>query len=90
MYIYKNAYTTIDFLNNQHSENFLAWICPLLKQNFIPMDMFIYYESDYIDQIYFHLSGFSGFVLPFKKNIVYIEIHNGDLFGEIDLIASAK
>lgn len=29
-------------------------------------------------------------MLPFKKNIVYIEIHNGDLFGEIDLIASAK
>ena len=29
MYIYKGAYQQIDFLNSG-SENFLAWICPLL------------------------------------------------------------
>jgi len=29
-------------------------------------------------------------VLPFKQNIVYIDIMNGDHFGEIDFYISAK
>ena len=37
MYIYKDSYEKIDFLRDQ-SENFLAWICPLLNQVFIPID----------------------------------------------------
>ena len=29
-------------------------------------------------------------MLPFKSNIVYIEINNGDNFGEIDCFATAE
>jgi hypothetical protein len=28
-------------------------------------------------------------VLPFKKNIVYIEVSKGDQFGEIDFVVAA-
>lgn len=38
MYLYKDAYDNVDFLKHNQSENFLAWICPLLTQIFIPMD----------------------------------------------------
>ena len=32
----------------------------------------------------------SGFVLPFKSNIVYINIYSGSYFGEIDFVVPAK
>lgn len=90
MYLYKSAWDKVDFLKQMQSENFLAWICPLLTQVFIPMDMYVYYETDVINEVYFQTKGFAGFVLPFKQNIVYIEINDGDQFGEIDFDASAK
>jgi len=31
MYLYKDAYENVEFLKTQSSENFLAWICPLLS-----------------------------------------------------------
>ena len=31
----------------------------------------------------------AGFVLPFKQNVVYIEIEKGDTFGDIDLAAAS-
>lgn len=31
MYLYKEAYTNVTFLFEQRSDNFLAWICPLLN-----------------------------------------------------------
>ena len=34
-------------------------------------------------------NGVVGFVLPFKKNIIYIELNDGDNFGEIDLNVAA-
>jgi hypothetical protein len=37
MYVYKEAHTTLKFLKNG-SENFLTWICPLLKQVLISAD----------------------------------------------------
>jgi len=43
-----------------------------------------------ISEIYFLLNGLSGFVVPYHKNIVYIEIEKGDRFGDIDFVASAK
>lgn len=89
LYIYKDLYSQIPFLNKQ-IDNFIAWIFPLLNQMFIPMDQYIYYETDQIVEIYFQTSGYSAFVLPFKQNIVYIDIMNGDHFGEIDFFISAK
>jgi hypothetical protein len=64
MYIYKDSYEKIDFLRDQ-SENFLAWVCPLLQQVFIPIDQYLYYETDQIIGIYFVQEGMAGFVLPF-------------------------
>ena len=34
--------------------------------------------------------GSAGFVLPFRQNIVFIEIVKGDFFGEIDLNVAAR
>lgn len=45
MYVYKDLYSQIPFLNKQ-IDNFIAWIFPLLNQIFIPMDQYIYYETD--------------------------------------------
>ena len=90
MYLYKEHYEKIDFLKDESSENFLAWICPLLSQVYIPMDQYVYYETDIINEIYFQCKGFAAFVLPFQSNIIYIEIENGSLFGEIDLVVAAE
>lgn len=53
MYLYRDAYESVEFLKNEKSENFLAWICPLLTQIFIPMDQYVYYETDLIHEVYF-------------------------------------
>jgi hypothetical protein len=90
MHIYKESYENIYYLREQ-SDNFLGWICPLLKQAFIPIEQYIYYETDIIEEIYFLARGNAGFVLPFKQNIVYIEVEVGNHFGEIDFVlASAQ
>jgi len=89
MYIYQHHISKVDFLKNQ-SENFLAWICPLLQQVFIPMDQYLYYETDMIIEIYFITTGQAGFVIPLDDNICYIDIMKGDFFGEIDFIFPAK
>jgi uncharacterized Tic20 family protein len=89
MYIFKESYESVNYLKSQ-SNNFLAWICPLLTQVFIPIDQYIYYETDSITEIYFQISGFAAFVLPLKKNIVYLYVNNGEFFGEVDLIMPAK
>lgn len=76
------------YLNNQ-DENFLGWICPLLRQTFMPVEEYIYYESDSIENIFFLVKGSAGYVIPFKRNVVYIEIEQGNLFGEIDIVNAA-
>ena len=49
-----------------------------MKQSFMPIEQYIYYESDNIEDIFFLVKGSCGYVLPFKKNVVYIEIEPGD------------
>ena len=39
--------------------------------------------------MYFLSTGTAGFVLPFKENIIYVEINNADTFGEIDLVVAS-
>lgn len=39
--------------------------------------------------MYFLFKGAAGFVLPLKKNIVYVEIQEGDDFGQIDIVTSS-
>ncbi len=64
-------------------------MCPLLKQCFIPIEQYIYYETDQITEVYFLTKGNAGFVLPLKQNIVYIEIEKGNKFGEIDFVLAS-
>jgi hypothetical protein len=49
-------------------------------------DAYIYYETDLADSIYYLCEGAAGFVIPFLKNVVYVEIDEGDGFGEADII----
>lgn len=79
--LYKKQYLKINYLSSM-SESFLGWICPLLRQHYVPVDQYIYYDSDIIDHIYFLTQGLVGFVIPFRGNLVYLEVDNGDTFGE--------
>ena len=88
MYLYEKQYSNIHFLKDQ-SDSFIGWVCPLLKQCYIPVEQYIFYETDQINEIYFLSEGMAGFVLPFKQNVVYIEIEKGDTFGDIDLAAAS-
>jgi CRP-like cAMP-binding protein len=89
MHIFKDHYENVDFLKNQ-SHSFLGWVMPLLTQEYVPAEQYLYYETDIITDIYFMTHGVAGFVLPFRKNIVYIELNKGDCFGEIDFAISAE
>lgn len=43
-----------------------------------------------VEDIFFMTSGTAGFVLPLRFNVVYIEINQGDYFGEIDIVNAAN
>ena len=53
----------------------------------VTQDSYIYYENDVIDSVFYLCKGAAGFVLPFNENIVYVEIDEGDDFGQVDIIA---
>lgn len=55
----------------------------------MPVEQYIYYESDNIENIFFLVKGSAGYVIPFKRNVVYIEIEQGNHFGEIDIVNAA-
>lgn len=73
MYLYNEQYMKCPYLASQN-ENFLGWVCPLLKHSYIPVDQYIFYEADLIEEIFFLTEGNAGFVLPLREHIVYIEI----------------
>lgn len=43
-----------------------------------------------VDAIYFLCEGAAGFVIPFLRNVVYLEIDEGDGFGEADVVQSCQ
>jgi hypothetical protein len=53
----------------------------MLKPDLFAQDHYIYYETDIIDSIHFLTKGTAGYVLPIRKNIVFVEIETGDDFG---------
>jgi len=53
----------------------------MLKANHHAVDHYIYYETDIIDSIHFLTKGKAGYVLPIRKNIVFVEVESGDDFG---------
>ena len=89
MAIYEERYMSVKYIREMNNYNFIAWICPLLKPLNVPIDQYIYQESDRITDIYFVVGGWCGFVLPFKQPMVYIEVNKGEFFGEVDITKSA-
>lgn len=83
--IYKNTYNKIVFFRGKDI-NFITWVCPMLRSHMFQQDSQIYYETDPADSIYFLVSGAAGFVLPFRRNIVYVEVDTGDEIGQEDLV----
>lgn len=88
LYLYRDQYQKCTYLNELEGD-FLAWICPLLEHTYIPIDQYIYYEADLVEEIFFLTDGNCGFVIPLKDNIVYIEIEEGDTFGQLDIVLTA-
>ena len=66
MILYKEQYGKIGYLKNL-DENFLGWICPLLKQEFVLVEQYLYYARSLMDAMLFlrgeHLSHIYVFVL---------------------------
>ena len=75
---YRETFKKIHYLQHKPA-NFVTWVCPLLKPQMTMQDNHIYYEGDAIESMFFLQKGAAGFVLPFKINIVYVEIQEGDL-----------
>jgi hypothetical protein len=50
----------------------------------------IYFEGDQMLGINFLVSGMASYVLPSFRNTSYIQIHEGQTFGIIDITSSAQ
>jgi hypothetical protein len=61
-------------------------MCPLLKPQIFEEKQFIYVENEKVDDIFFLISGKAAFVLPRYKNLMYINVTIGHMFGLIDII----
>jgi hypothetical protein len=84
-HIYKSTYQKIVFFKGKDL-NFITWICPMLKSHLFQQECQIYYETDPADSIFFLVKGAAGFVIPFRRNIVYIEVDTGDEIGQEDFL----
>ncbi|CDW85072.1 UNKNOWN [Stylonychia lemnae] len=76
---------SIDFLKRQ-DQQFILWVFPLLKPFFVPQYDYIYKDGDEILEIYFLESGEAAFVLQKFIDDIYINIEQGNYFGDIDLV----
>lgn len=87
LHIHEKTYKKLNLL--RHSKPaFVTWICPLLKPREYPSNEYVYLENDDVLHIYFLFKGSCGFVLPKYNNATYIEIHEGQHFGIIDIVHS--
>lgn len=89
LYVYEQRYKHINFFENQ-SADFIVWMCPLLKPQFFNSSQFFYYESEFLNQIFFLTNGKAAFVLPRYQNVQYIKIRKGNHFGVMDIIGSIR
>ena len=86
IHIYETLYKEVDFLREK-SENFISWICPMMKGFVTTPNEYVFYEGDEISRIYFLRSSCCYYVLPKYSNSKYIRISKGSYFGIIDIIA---
>ena len=87
MLIYQNVYKNVDFLIGK-SEEFIAWICPILKVRVISPQETIYYENEALSNVYFLKSGPCNYVLPAYNSEPFLRIEPNTSFGLIDFIAA--
>lgn len=88
LYIHEENYNSIDFLKKR-TDNFIAWICPLMMPSFIAADEHIYTETHEVDCLYFLKSGDCGYVLGNKfKQKEFVKISQGCTFGVLDIYGS--
>lgn len=67
---------------NYKPEKFINWLCPLLKPGMLEESQYVYLEGEnQIQGMYFLCKGTAAFVLQLARNIVYLEIEEGDDFG---------
>lgn len=89
MLIYSDNYKSITFLQHK-PDAFINWLCPLFKPMFVREDQYVFYEEkDHFESMFFICRGQAAYVLPFRRNIVYVELQVGDDFGHVDVILSS-
>ena len=81
---YSSIYSNIYLLQGK-PQQFINWIQPLLLNQNVKQDSYIYTQNDEIDHIYFLFKGAAGLVLLLNYNIVYAQIKENDDFGYLDI-----
>ena len=68
-------------------DEFLSWLCHLLDLRLIYKNEYVFERDKNIEFISFLFKGKAGIVIPFKvkKNIVFVELEEGDEMGTIDV-----
>jgi len=68
-------------------DEFLSWLCHLLDLRLIYTNEYVFERDKNIEFISFLFKGKAGIVIPFKvkKNIVFVELEEGDEMGTIDV-----
>jgi hypothetical protein len=68
-------------------DEFLSWLCHLLDLRLIYKNEYIFERDKNIEFISFLFKGKAGIVIPLKvkKNIVFVELEEGDEMGTIDV-----
>ena len=85
--MYRKYIERLPFFQEKNG-HFIAFVCPMLVQQFVSQDEIIYREGDPVNEVYFLLEGKVGMVLsPLAKQHVFMYIEEGHYFGEIDLLS---
>lgn len=85
--IYKEMIATVDFLKDKR-ERFINWISPTFKLRVVAPRETIYYENDYMSEVFFLKSGSLDYVLPKYENQPFLKIVEHTTFGLIDFVAA--
>lgn len=83
--MYRSYIERLPFFQERNG-HFIAFVCPMLVQQFVPQKEIIYREGDPVNEIYFLLKGKVGMVLnSYAIDHVFMYIEEGHYFGEIDM-----
>ena len=83
----KEIIEKVTFLQDK-DEVFVAFCSPLMKAVKFTANEYIYNKGSLIDEIFFLTEGKVGYVIPEFDDLVYVAIHEGDYFGDIDYVCN--